>query len=416
MSSQHSFSEPTLDDGCSLDRSESLSDGESSTTIDMRERDVYPDSDSDTAGPSHADDTSPERAEGHAAFMDQPLPTEGHVPSKGHQVKAKTWFLTYPQCDGDARDVLCAIQAFRPTEWCIVAREKHEDGAPHLHVAVKFTETYATSDPTWADCFTGKHGNYQTVRSVLAVVKYVIKENQYVAAGIDPKLYVKKRARKQSSNWVRVVELLQSESLESIHAEHDALRPTIARSLRTLEQYSSWRRRSLARAGARIVRVVVLWGAPGVGKSRWAFGSDEPNNTWSCGEVNGPGRLWFTGYDVQRTIILDDLDFSKIAIPTLLKVFDRYRFPLYVHGGSTPAMYERVIVTCNHPLEYFYPSSVQAKALRRRYRSYYITANTDEPPPLLFKGDWTKPVTFDELWASDQVFKAPLAVSENLVE
>ena len=101
--------------------------------------------------------------------------------TKGDAVK--TWFCTWPKCAIPKEFALKLLEEHGLKEY-IVAEEKHEDGSPHLHAYLKLLKKKKFNakmfDLKDAD---GKeyHGNYQKVRDVLAVEKYVAKGKNYVS-------------------------------------------------------------------------------------------------------------------------------------------------------------------------------------------------------------------------------------------
>lgn len=95
-------------------------------------------------------------------------------------------FATFPQCTRSKEDALEAIQrGVYPVDWAVVAHELHESGDHHLHILIQFRNRVHTVMPDCFDYIGGKHGNYQTVRSVRACAKYVSKSKDYVTFGID---------------------------------------------------------------------------------------------------------------------------------------------------------------------------------------------------------------------------------------
>jgi len=111
---------------------------------------------------------------------DQQVPGESlvsHVPTK----------LPPTQQAGEFDDALPAYGVGDNRE------EKHKDGTPHLHVALKFQEPISTRDMNYFDRVTGKHGNYQPMKSQRACVAYVTKAGEYDAYGIDVKAILAKK-------------------------------------------------------------------------------------------------------------------------------------------------------------------------------------------------------------------------------
>uniref|UniRef100_A0A8A4XC09 Replication-associated protein n=1 Tax=Grus japonensis Genomoviridae sp. TaxID=2814961 RepID=A0A8A4XC09_9VIRU len=92
--------------------------------------------------------------------------------------------LTYAQCgDLDPWAVLDMVSAV-PAE-CIIARESHNDGEPHLHAFVDFGTRFYTGDPRRFDV-DGRHPNVLPVgRTPGASYDYCIKDGDVVAGGLE---------------------------------------------------------------------------------------------------------------------------------------------------------------------------------------------------------------------------------------
>jgi len=134
------------------------------------------------------------------------------------RLNAKSVFLTYPQCGLEPDHVLQTLLACTKTKDCgiIVAQELHKDGNKHLHVYLEFPRKIDVKSSRYFNFITGKQGNYQKVKIRAACVRYVCKENKYVAHKIDaPKIIQeyeaqleKKKAKNQPRNK-RVYELVK---------------------------------------------------------------------------------------------------------------------------------------------------------------------------------------------------------------
>lgn len=99
---------------------------------------------------------------------------------KKFRANAKGWFLTYPQSLIDKAALLRHLQALHPDnpiKWCRIARELHESGEPHVHVALEFSNKINVKAPTHFDLPNGRHGNYATLKSPVDAVEYLAKED-----------------------------------------------------------------------------------------------------------------------------------------------------------------------------------------------------------------------------------------------
>jgi hypothetical protein len=129
------------------------------------------------------------------------------------------------------------------------------------------------------------------------------------------------------------------------------------------------------------MKVYILWGAAGTGKTRAAHDLDPEIFVLPCG--GGQSTLWWDGYDprTHKTVLFDDFYGGAIKYPYLLKLLDGYRFNLPVKGSFAWKSYDTVVITSNNDPESWYPNGL-SPALRRRITSIheYHEDGTVEPP------------------------------------
>jgi len=108
--------------------------------------------------------------------------------------QAATVFLTYAQCPLTKETLLNELnQIFDIKEYCICI-EQHSDGHPHLHAFLKLESKIHKRDSAFADlkivdynlhgteCPIVYHPNITAPRNVKAVIKYVQKDEDYIAS------------------------------------------------------------------------------------------------------------------------------------------------------------------------------------------------------------------------------------------
>lgn len=98
--------------------------------------------------------------------------------------------------------------------------------------------------------------------------------------------------------------------------------------------------------------VILVYGPPSAGKSRWARSIVNPDDLY----VKEPGNKWFDGYFYQKNILLDDFSGadSELKLTQCLRLLDRYAHRVEVKGGSLEIVAERIIIsTNNHPLDWY---------------------------------------------------------------
>lgn len=119
------------------------------------------------------------------------------------------------------------------------------------------------------------------------------------------------------------------------------------------------------------VRVILLHGPPGVGKSRTArFLSGQ--SLFVVDEVVN-GHVWFDGYRGERFLLIDDV-YGTIKYTHMLRLLDRYRIRLSIKGGHTYSNWHTIFITANTEILNWYPDVFKGdancsayKALRRRF-------------------------------------------------
>lgn len=167
-------------------------------------------------------------------------------------------------------------------------------------------------------------------------------------------------------DWIRAYSSLRAgESVMDVLETQPQLTPCI-RALMTVKQISS-------KSIHRDVNVIVLVGAPGSGKSRWAY--DNYPDLYSK-----PNGRWWDGYQGEKTILLDDF-YGDFDYSLLLKVCDRYPLQVQVKGGFTPALWDTVIITSNARPQCWYPNIHDFGAFERRVKTFCIDSipqNADE--------------------------------------
>ena len=127
---------------------------------------------------------------------------------------------------------------------------------------------------------------------------------------------------------------------------------------RGLHRLFSKRQKKLAKV-FRNVEVEVLIGKTGTGKTRRATAGDD----WFI-LPNSSDRLWFDGYDGEKTLILDDF-YGGIKYSVLLRILDGHSYLAPVKGSHVWAQWTKVIITSNAEVPSWYKAGL-TPALERR--------------------------------------------------
>lgn len=111
----------------------------------------------------------------------------------------------------------------------------------------------------------------------------------------------------------------------------------------------------------RDVKVSVVWGKTGVGKTRRIVELEQDNLYLK------DNSQWWDHYDQHQAVLFDDF-YGQHRVSEMLRWLDGYHVQLNVKGGHTWLHATRIYITSNHPPELWYPSidnEVRA-ALNRR--------------------------------------------------
>lgn len=113
----------------------------------------------------------------------------------------------------------------------------------------------------------------------------------------------------------------------------------------------------------RDVKVILLIGDPGVGKTKYVYDRHPANDIHKIS--HNDGQLWFDGYDQQKVLLLDDFK-GSVRYTYLLQLLDRYPMQLPVKGSFTWAAWEIIYITSNYSIRQWYNEAIDIRALERR--------------------------------------------------
>ena len=118
----------------------------------------------------------------------------------------------------------------------------------------------------------------------------------------------------------------------------------------------------------------VIWGAPGLGKTRKVLELAGPNAYWLPRPAGQ--SVWFDGYIGQEDLVIDEF-YGWIMLDLLMRILDRYPMQVETKGGSTPLLIKRCFITSNVAPLAWYPR-VPAQRLNALWRRLEMPLGTVE--------------------------------------
>lgn len=237
---------------------------------------------------------------------------------------AKTWVMTWNNYPDDAWE---AVQAFAH-EFCNRATVGREvaptTGTPHLQGAFGFKKTW-------------RLGGLQKALGKGIYFAVAVTKDPFTYCGKDDKepfvLDVREPGKRSDLEplYKRLREGVTWADLgkEDLKAQHWGIAEKYKKHCGTKRVH-----------GPR--EILWYWGESGSGKTRAAYEFDE--DLLSIQAAPG-GRVWFDGYENQKTILFDDLRPDSIKFDKLLRLLDRYTQQEEIKGGHVWANYDNVIIT-----------------------------------------------------------------------
>lgn len=276
------------------------------------------------------------------------------------------FFLTYPQSDIPFETVYHHLQSIKPVVWARVAHESHEDGSPHVHVAVRFGKRHKTSADRREFDILGRHPNVQVCRKVKDVLEYVSKGGNFQDFGLVPSSQpVFKQLQELAKRGVRAEfdECAMENRVSFMWANH--IWTTETASTNTIREAGQGIE-CLQLQGLPVSDLsMVIIGPTGCGKSTWAKRVCEKPALW----VNHLDDLkkWNPEH---KSIIFDDMDFKHLPRTTQIYIADQENVRT-IHCRNTNATLPpglQKIFTCNE-----YPFS-DDPAINRRLHVVRISS------------------------------------------
>lgn len=130
-------------------------------------------------------------------------------------------------------------------------------------------------------------------------------------------------------------------------------------------------------SGTRQVRVIVLHGPTGTGKSHRACVGDyfAPCLPQRRGDV-----IWFDRYQGQKRLVLEEMT-GQPDYRTMLRILDKYPMTIPVKGGFVEAHWEEVYITSNLPPDRWYTDEDYGPLHRRFSEIIHMTTRWSDTQP-----------------------------------
>jgi len=244
--------------------------------------------------------------------------------------------LTWPKCDATRQDVQAKLEIrFKDNILgCAIAQEQHEDGTPHIHVALRLKTRIDIKNATDLDIITGQHGNYQVQRSIKKWTAYVLKSDEFA---------IKWGEILDDESWTTI---LQTKDKKQMWEKLLEFKPRDAaingkRIVENWEYHQSFKKSKFERPERKMLpfhptnlmaewvidnihrvdvyqrtRCLIIHGGPGLGKTEWARSLFPPGNiAYFQGNFNLKKLLAIEKLDL---IIFDDCEWQYLPQKKML--------------------------------------------------------------------------------------------------
>lgn len=288
---------------------------------------------------------------------------------KGFRIAARNIFLTYPKCELERYNLMSFLHQVHPDMvYCIIAKENHKDGTPHLHALVTTSKKVDTRDNRFWDLY-GFHGNYQAARDTDDVRGYLLKTDkeplEFGEYESNKQTAVQKRAKRNKVLLELPLPQLVDEGVIGLQ-QYKIMRE--CRSLYLADKLKS--------EESIFIQRTCIWihGPPRSGKSHAA------RTNYGDKVYEKPARnIWWDGYEYEPVVLIDDFDKSGAHLSHYIKIWaDNYMFNAEIKGAKIRPIYTKLIITSNYRPEDIWPSTqyedneVLCKAIRGRFKFYLM--------------------------------------------
>jgi len=160
------------------------------------------------------------------------------------RVNSKAFFLTYPQSNTLPVTLGAFLESLGPTSYCLVARENHQDGRPHLHAFVIYLDKKNVRQANHFD-HNGFHPNIVAPRDRQATIDYIKKENPTGPSLYESGTFTKAvdkdqawRAAVDATTAVEVHRIISESHPKEYLLHHDKVEYFANKKQKTLSEYN----------------------------------------------------------------------------------------------------------------------------------------------------------------------------------
>lgn len=239
---------------------------------------------------------------------------------------SKSWSLTLNNWTEEEHSSVAELARSDDVAYAVVAKEVGEEGTPHLQMAITFTKakrrTAITRLPGLARAW------LEPTKDLSAWRKYCLK------ADADALVIDNRKGQGSRTDIDAAIEDLRDGGINTLINDHAS---TYVRYSSGFERLAA--RYQVARDPAQPPEVVWIYGATGLGKSRYVHEREE--DLW----VSLATHKWWDGYYQQQAILIDDMRGSWAPFSELLRILDRYPYRAEKKGGTVQVNSARIYIT-----------------------------------------------------------------------
>jgi hypothetical protein len=184
------------------------------------------------------------------------------------------------------------------------------------------------------------------------------------------------------SDLTSAIQVMKEGGLVEVANKHPEVFVRAHRGLRELDYVL---RQKEAQSTLREVKVIVLYGVPGAGKSQltWSLAQSLGQSFYYVTPPSKGGPVWFNGYEGQKTLVMDDFS-DWMDYQMLLRLLDKFPYQVQAKGSMVWAQWTTVIFTSmDHWKKWYrgslYQGMMDPRALERRIHGTFRLLKRETP-------------------------------------